>query len=130
MRRALTLFSAAGLLALGVCGGAMAQPGAHSSAAARSAVQATGAEFHITLSRGKVAPSKLRLEFVNFGEDDHDLAVQRVGSTATHYFGVVHPGDRSVERFRVRKGTYKLWCTLSDHRARGMSATLRVKKKS
>jgi plastocyanin len=122
------MFCAAGMLALGVCGGAAARPEAHASTF--SAVQASGAEFHINLSRGKIAPGKLRLEFVNYGEDDHDLAIRRVGTSSTRNFGVVHPGDLAVKRFKVRRGTYKLWCTLSNHRSLGMSAVLKVRKSS
>lgn len=107
-------------LAIGVAGGALA-------GTPSSAVQATGTEFHINLSKRKVKPSKLRLEFVNFGEDDHDLAVRRVGTSSVRNLGLTHPGDRNVARFKVRRGTYKLWCTISDHRSRGMSATLKVR---
>jgi plastocyanin len=111
-------------IALGATGGAIANAGSTPS----SAVQASGSEFRINLSRSKVAPSKLRLEFVNFGEDDHDLAIRRVGTSLVRNLGTTRPGERSVERFKVRKGTYLMWCTLGDHRARGMKATLKVRK--
>ncbi|MBJ7459421.1 MAG: hypothetical protein JHD02_09570 [Thermoleophilaceae bacterium] len=112
------------VLALGIAGGSSAR----ASAPATSAVQASGSEFRIALSRSRVAPSRLRIEFVNFGEDDHDLAVRRVGTSLVRNLGTTRPGERSVERFKVRKGTYLLWCTLGDHRARGMKATLKVRK--
>jgi plastocyanin len=128
MRRALTMVCVAAMLALGICAGALAGP--HSRASTFSAVQASGAEFHINLSRGKIQPGKLRLEFVNYGEDDHDLAVRRVGTSLVRNLGTTHPGDRAVKRFKVRRGTYKLWCTLSNHRSLGMSATLKVRKSS
>lgn len=111
-------------LALGITGGSIANAGSTPS----SAVQASGSEFRINLSRSSVKPSKLRLEFANYGEDDHDLAVRRVGTSLVRNLGTTRPGERSVERFKVRKGTYLLWCTLSDHRQRGMKATLKVKK--
>ncbi|MBJ7353820.1 MAG: hypothetical protein JHC98_03260 [Thermoleophilaceae bacterium] len=100
------------------------------TSSASSAVQASGSEFRIGLSRNQVAPSRLRLEFVNYGEDDHDLAVRRVGTSLVRNLGTTRPGDRAVKRFTVRRGTYLLWCTLSDHRARGMKATLKVRKSS
>jgi plastocyanin len=133
MRRAVRTAMIAAAISLGVVGGALASSGsptATKSATATSAVQASGTEFRIALSRSRVAPSKLRLEFVNYGEDDHDLAVRRVGTTLVRNLGTTMPGERVVERFKVRKGTYMLWCTLADHRALGMKATLKVRKPS
>lgn len=129
MRRVAQVLGLAALLALGVVGGSFASTGS-SSATPFSAVQASGTEFRIGLSRGSVVPSKLRLEFVNYGEDDHDLAVRRVGTSLVRNLGTTRPGDRAVKRFKVRRGTYLLWCTLGDHRARGMKATLKVRKSS
>ena len=131
MRRATQTALIAVAISLGLVGGALASSDpVKTSATPTSAVQASGTEFRIALSRNKVAPSKLRLEFVNYGEDDHDLAVRRVGTTLVRNLGTTRPGERAVERFKVRKGTYLLWCTLGDHRALGMKATLKVRKKS
>ena len=126
----MTVLASAGVL-LVVGGGASsaADLGPHTSAARQTAVQAQGTEFRIGLSRTKIKSGKLRLEFVNYGEDDHDLAIRRVGSSTVKNVGLTRPGDRSVGRYTVKKGTYMLWCTLSDHRARGMRATLKVKKR-
>lgn len=131
MRRSIQIALVATAVSLGLVGGALADSDStKTSATPSSAVQASGTEFRIALSRSKVAPSKLRLEFVNYGEDDHDLAVRRVGTTLVRNLGTTRPGERAVERFKVRKGTYMLWCTLGDHRARGMKATLKVRPKS
>jgi plastocyanin len=92
-----------------------------------SAVQATGTEYHVVLSRAYVAPGKLRVEFVNFGQDDHDLAITRKKGGATTKLSVVHPGQRGVVTITTHPGSYVLWCTLSDHKAKGMRAVLRVK---
>lgn len=113
---------AAGLAVL--AGGA----GASATAATQTAVQAQGTEFRISLSRTKIKPGKLRLEFVNYGEDDHDLALRRVGTSSVRNVGLTHPGDRSIGRYTVKRGTYMLWCTIADHRSRGMKATLKVRK--
>ncbi|MBI2691990.1 MAG: hypothetical protein HYX29_08620 [Solirubrobacterales bacterium] len=131
MRRVFRIALVGTALSLGLVGGALANTdSAKTSATPNSAVQASGTEFRIALSRSKVAPSRLRLEFVNYGEDDHDLAIRRVGTTLVRNLGTTRPGERAVERFKVRKGTYILWCTLGDHRARGMKATLKVRPKS
>jgi hypothetical protein len=66
------------------------------------------------------------VQLVNNGEDDHDLALRRVGGRRTYRIGVVHPGGIAELDARLRRGRFTLWCTLADHRARGMTATLRV----
>lgn len=121
MRRVFITLAVIAALSLGAVGAALA-------GTPSSAVQASGSEYAIGLSRGSVKAGKLRLEFVNYGEDDHDLAIRRLGTDKTTYLSEVRPGDKSVKRMRVKKGTYKLWCTISDHESRGMRATLKVKK--
>lgn len=97
-------------------------------ASARSAIQATGREFRITLSKKTVKPGSLRVEFVNFGEDDHDLAITRNGSSYTRTMNEIRPKERDVAVFNVRRGSYVFWCTIDNHKGLGMRATLRVKK--
>lgn len=97
-------------------------------AAARSAVQAAGKEFRITLSKRTVKPGSLRVEFVNFGEDDHDLAITRKGTSYTRTMREIRPKERGVLTLNVRRGTYVFWCTLPKHKALGMRSTLRVKR--
>jgi len=117
------------LVALGAGSASLALAGQEAATATSSAVQASGREYRISLSRSRIQPGKLRLEFVNFGEDDHDLALRRVGSSSVQNVGLTHPGGRSIGRYKVRSGTYTLWCTISNHRALGMRATLKVKRK-
>jgi plastocyanin len=118
-------------IAIALCSALLLSLGAGASVAAKtnfSAVQAQGSEFRISLSRSKIKQGKLRLEFVNFGEDPHDLAVKRKGNRYVRNVGRTEPGERGVLRFTVKRGTYTLWCTIGDHRARGMSTKLVVKK--
>ncbi|MFN8223861.1 MAG: hypothetical protein U0R50_11530 [Gaiellales bacterium] len=92
---------------------------------ARTQVSAT--EFHLTVSRLRVPAGPVIVELYNRGEDDHDLALRRVGPGAvTRRIGVVAPGKVGELTARLRPGTFRLWCTLADHRARGMRATLVV----
>lgn len=95
--------------------------------AARTAVQVVGREFRITLSKRKVKPGRLRVEFVNFGEDDHDLAISRKGSRYTRQLRELRPKEREVRSIRVNRGSYVFWCTIDNHKRLGMRATLRVK---
>ena len=69
----------------------------------------------------------MRRASVNYGEDDHDLALRRIGGTKTYRIGVVHPGSTGALETRLRAGRFVLWCTLAGHRTSGMQATLRVR---
>ena len=88
--------------------------------------QVSAAEFTLTLSRLSIRSGPAIVELVNYGEDDHDLALRRVGGARTYRIGLVHPGGTAELETRLRAGRFVLWCTLADHRARGMQATLRV----
>ena len=46
----------------------------------------------LTLSRGTIRHGDAVVELANFGEDDHDLALRRLGGTRTFRVGIVHPG--------------------------------------
>ena len=51
-------------------------------AASRNYVQVSAREFYFGLSKTKVKPGITTFELVNYGEDDHDLAVRRKGSSS------------------------------------------------
>lgn len=112
-------------LLVSVAASALAAPRARVSA--RSAVQATAKEWSIGLSRTKVKPGSVRVEFVNMGEDDHDLAVTRKGGSTVR-FSELRPKGREVKTIRVRRGSYVFWCTLDGHKRLGMRAVLRVRR--
>ncbi|MGB1582813.1 MAG: plastocyanin/azurin family copper-binding protein [Solirubrobacterales bacterium] len=128
-RNAIALATMLSLLVVGAASAGTSRPANHEiESAARSAIQVTGREFRITLSRRTVRPGKLRVEFVNFGEDDHDLAISRKGSAYTRTMREIRPRERDVMTMTVRRGTYVFWCTLPKHKALGMRSTLRVKR--
>ena len=101
-----------------------------SSAAAKPApparAQAAATEFRLTLSRTTIHRGPAIIELVNYGEDDHDLALRRIGGARTYRIAIVHPGQTGELEARLPAGRYAVWCTLVGHRARGMHATLRV----
>jgi len=80
-----------------------------------------------TGSRPSIPRGSTIIELVNYGEDDHDLALRRAGGTRTYRVALVHPGARGELDARLRPGRYAVWCTLADHRSRGMRATLLVR---
>jgi hypothetical protein len=89
-------------------------------------VQAKSDEYSIVLSRQKVPAGLVKIEHVNFGEDPHDLRLRRIGGTHTYVFAKIAAGGREVRTFRLRAGSYHVWCAVSGHRAKGMHAMLRV----
>jgi len=112
------------LLAAGMV---LAAPQTASAQRAPARVQVSAAEFSFAASRTAVRKGQAILQLVNYGEDDHDLAVRRVGGVRTHRTSIVHPGNVAELEVRLSAGTYTLWCTLADHRLRGMEATLVVR---
>lgn len=91
-------------------------------------VQVTALEFEYRLSRLSLRQGPALIELVNYGEDEHDLVLRRVGGTKTWKLRKLLPGSRATLSVRLRPGTYRLWCAVADHRKRGMRATLRVRR--
>ena len=118
-----TLVAAAVGAAAAIVAGA---PAAGQPAPAR--VQVTANEFRLALSRVQIRNGPVVVELYNLGEDDHDLALRRAAKGArTYRIPVVTPGRVAELETRLAPGRYALWCTLADHRARGMRATLVVR---
>jgi hypothetical protein len=91
-------------------------------------VQVTALEFEYRLSRQRVPEGRVLVELVNFGQDEHDLALRRIGGTRVFALARTLPGERRTRQLRLGPGRYRLWCRLGDHALRGMYATLRVTK--
>lgn len=85
-------------------------------------------EFRYTLSRLRIPRGKAIIQLVNWGEDDHNLRLRRVGYTYTHRVARTAPGELNELQAWLKKGRYKLWCSLPGHGEAGMSARLRVYK--
>ena len=120
-------------LALGVSAPAPAAPSGSPSAAERAPTRlgVTGREFSLVFSRPLIAPGDSLVQFQNAGEDEHDLAWKRIpGDHPTRQIGIVLPQEQSdPARTKFKAGArYRFWCTIADHRQRGMKATLRVSR--
>jgi hypothetical protein len=90
-------------------------------------VQVVSQEFHLSPSRYVLKSGPAIVELYNLGEDDHDLVIQRVGSTQP--VGRIEPlHSRTVadRELNLRPGKYVLWCSLADHRQLGMQTRLTV----
>jgi hypothetical protein len=98
------------------------------AAPAPARVQVGADEFGYTLSRASIKAGPAIVQLANFGEDEHNLRLRRIGGTKVYRVGTVAPGHvRELEALFL-PGRFRLWCSLADHRARGMRATLLVKK--
>jgi hypothetical protein len=91
-------------------------------------LQVVAREFSLSLSRAKLRPGAAIVELVNFGQDAHDLRLRRAGGTRTYRIATVQPGGRAHLRLKLLRGRYVLWCSIANHRALGMQATLLVKR--
>jgi uncharacterized cupredoxin-like copper-binding protein len=97
-------------------------------APAPARLQVGADEFRYSLSRQSIKAGPAIVELVNFGEDEHDLRLRRVGGTRTYRINKVRPGTLGELEARFAPGRFRLWCSLADHRTRGMSATLVVRR--
>lgn len=96
-------------------------------AAAPSRVQVVAREYSFSLSRLRVHSGTAVIELANFGQDPHDLRVQRKGARHVAGLHVVAPGKRAELSLKLPRGRYSLWCSVADHRRLGMRATLVVR---
>jgi hypothetical protein len=121
MRRALAV-----LAAVLSCGATTA--GEASTRSAPSRLLVSGQEYSLTLSRGSVRRGPALIQFLNRGEDPHDLRLRRIGATAARTVSApeLAPGRLVDLEVRLRPGRYRLWCSLPGHRQRGMRALLTV----
>jgi hypothetical protein len=96
--------------------------------AAPARLQVAADEFGYSLSRRTITAGPAIVQLVNYGEDEHDLRLRRTGGTRTYRIGRVRPGGLGELEARLLPGRFTLWCSLADHRARGMTATLVVRE--
>jgi plastocyanin len=106
----------------------LAAPVAAARAPAPTRVQVAAKEFYFVLSRRTVTAGPAIVELVNFGEDPHDLRIERVGGTHVYRTPVVEPGPASYYDLSLTllPGKYELWCGIANHRQLGMAAVLTV----
>jgi plastocyanin len=122
VRRAALIALAAAMLAPAVAG---PEAKARGHAPARLLVEAR--EFNLALSRPSVRAGTAIVQLANRGEDPHDLRLARIGGSGTGQIAQTLPGDVGEWDGRLRRGRYRVYCTLPGHRAAGMRAVLRVR---
>jgi plastocyanin len=92
-----------------------------------SRVQVVAKEFSYALSRHSVVAGPAIVELVNFGQDPHDLRLERVGGTHIYGTPIIQPGAYYDLSVKLLPGKYDLWCSVANHRQLGMQAVLVVK---
>jgi plastocyanin len=95
-------------------------------AAAPSRVQVVAREYSFSLSRVRLHSGTAVIELANFGQDIHDLRVQRVGAKHIAGLGDVAAGGRGTLTVKLAPGRYSFWCSVANHRKLGMRTTLVV----
>jgi hypothetical protein len=116
MRRALVLLTAAAVLA------------APAAAAARPTAVGVGErEWRIALYRPWVPAGLVKFNVRNFGEDGHDFVVRnRRGIVRARLPELDAGATASVTARLMRRGRYRVYCSLPGHVELGMRAVLRV----
>ena len=92
-------------------------------------VQVVAQEFRFALSRQTIRAGWATVELRNGGEDAHDLRMRRVGGTRVYAWPAVPAGKVVDKTVKLLPGTYALWCSVANHRALGMRATLVVRRR-
>jgi hypothetical protein len=113
-------------LALGMGIGTVSVATGEARAPAPARLFVNAKEWSLVLSRGSLKPGQARIQLFNAGEDAHDLHLQRVGGTRTLAIRETTPGELSELRTILRRGKWRLWCSLPGHAKAGMRATLTV----
>jgi hypothetical protein len=113
-------------LALGIGIGTVSVATGEARAPAPARLFVNAKEWSLVLSRGSLKPGQARIQLFNAGEDAHDLHLQRVGGTRTLAIRETTPGELTELRTILRRGKWRLWCSLPGHAKAGMRATLTV----
>jgi plastocyanin len=93
-------------------------------------VQVTATEYHLALSQTEVPAGEVIVNFVNDGQDEHNLHTAEsaaAGAESSSLFEAAKSGAHPELAINMHAGTYTLFCSLPGHRAKGMEATLVVK---
>jgi len=92
-----------------------------------SRLQVTAKEFYFVLSSRSVKPGRAIVELVNYGEDPHDLHLQRLGGGKVYRTKLLDPGKYQDLELTLLPGKYRLWCGVPTHASLGMKVMLTVR---
>jgi hypothetical protein len=84
-------------------------------------------EWSLTLSRTSVTARDAVVELQNFGEDAHNLRIERADGTGSPLdVPETEAGERQKATGTLAAGSYRVYCALPGHDAQGMHARLTV----
>jgi plastocyanin len=89
-------------------------------------VQVSAVEYAFTLSRTTVPAGKVIFQFVNNGQDEHNLKIATSEGPLAGSFANTPAKGISDLQLEIQPGEYKLFCSLPTHEQKGMKATLTV----
>lgn len=84
--------------------------------------------FRFVLSRPSVPAGQVIVEFVNHGQDEHNLNALEPGGEPVPSGSLpdTAPNAHPSLTLNLRAGSYTFFCSIKDHEAKGMKATLKV----
>ena len=82
-------------------------------------------QLQLQLSRATLPAGAAIVEQYNAGSDPHNLVLERKGFVVFSY-PALGPGGDQRQTLNLSRGTWTLYCSLLNHRALGMQATLTV----
>ncbi len=89
-------------------------------------VEVTAVEYSFTLSRTTVPAGRVILQFVNRGQDEHNLNAAPAEGEPVASVPNTRSGEVRQLSVELRRGSYTLFCSLPEHAKKGMRATLVV----
>jgi plastocyanin len=101
----------------------------HTTPAGPAHVQVTAEDseaFRFVLSRPSVPAGEVVIEFVNHGQDEHNLNVKPGEGEVEGSLPNTAPNAHPSLSLNLHAGSYTLFCSLPGHEAKGMKATLKV----
>jgi plastocyanin len=101
------------------------QPNGPPSRLLATSLEISPTQLQLQLSRASVAAGTTIVEQYNSGSDPHNLILERQGAVAFS-FPSLDPGGDQRQTMNLTRGTWTLYCSLLDHKALGMEATLTV----
>ena len=103
----------------------LAAPAWSGATTTTTAVGVSEREWSVALGRLKAPHGRIELYVHNYGQDDHNIVVRRLG---VQYGGTgrIASGGKKTLLKMLKPGIYNVFCSLPGHRQLGMRAKLTV----